>query len=259
MSKLQIGAQMYSVRNHCQTAEDLRDTLKMLKIMGYNICQLSGYNRAIAPEVVRDILAETQMKCVCTHIGYNEMEEDLDKVIAMHKTIGCDYPGIGGLPMEYRNPEGFVEFAKKASKIADKLADNGLHFIYHNHAFEFEKLWPVGKNGLELLMENSSANFQFELDVFWVQMGGGNPLDWIEKVRGRMDICHFKEMNGCRENKGVMAPIGMGNMNWKAIMDKCDDIGVKYALIEQDNAVEQGSMDCMWISYKNLVKLGGRF
>ena len=108
-------------------------------------------------------------------------------------------------------------------------------------------------------MENCSDAVQFELDLFWVQMGGGNPLDWIEKVRGRMDVVHFKEMNGSKENKGVIAPIGKGNMNWAAIMDKCDEIGVKYAMIEQDNAVSQGSLDCMLYSLNTLKKLGGRF
>ena len=259
MTKLQIGAQMYSLRDHCQNAEEMLAALKVLKAMGYNICQLSGHNREISAEQIRDMLDESGMSCVCTHIGFQEMEEDIDRVIREHKLWNCEYPGIGGLPVEFRTPEGYVEFAKRASKVAEKLQDNGLHFIYHNHAFEFERFEKVGKTGLELLMENCSPAVQFELDLYWVQMGGGNPLDWIEKVRGRMDVVHFKEMNGSRESRGVIAPIGKGNMNWAAIMAACDDIGVKYALIEQDNAVEQGSLDCMFYSLNTLKRLGGRF
>ena len=260
MSKLQIGAQLYSLRNHCQDADEMLLTLRALKAMGYNICQLSGYNREIPPEKLREMLDETGMTCVCTHISFQEMEEDLDKVIAYHRILGCDYPGIGGLPGEYRDkPEGYVEFAKKASPIAEKLRDNGMHFIYHNHAFEFTRFPKCGKNGLELIFDSASDALQFELDVYWVQMGGASPLDWIEKVRGRMDIVHFKEMNGSMKNVGEISAIGRGNMNWTAIMNACDDIGVKYALIEQDNAVEQGALDCMLFSLQTLKKLGGRF
>ena len=260
MTNFQIGAQMYSVRNHCQEADEMLMTMKALKAMGYNTCQLSGYNRAIPAEKLREMLDESGLTCVCTHITFQEMEEDLDKVIRYHQTLGCEYPGIGGLPGEYRtSPDGFLTFAEKASKIADRLLENGMHFIYHNHAFEFQRFEKVGKTGLELLFENSSPALQFELDVFWVQMGGASPLDWIEKVRGRMDIVHFKEMNGTAENRNVIAPIGKGNMNWTAIMKACDDIGVKHALIEQDNAVEQGSLDCMLYSLNTLKKLGGRF
>ena len=140
MTNLQIGAQMYSLRNHCQDADEMLRTLKALKAMGYNICQLSGYNRQIPAEKLREMLDEADMKCVCTHIGFAEMEEDLDKVIAYHKTLGCEYPGIGGLPGEYRDSaEGFKAFAEKATPIAKKLFDNGMHFIYHNHAFELTR------------------------------------------------------------------------------------------------------------------------
>ena len=259
MTKLQIGAQMYSLRDHCQNPEEMLAAMKVLKAMGYNICQLSGHSRDISAEQLRDMLEESGLSCACTHIGFGEMEEDIDKVIREHKLLGCEYPGIGGLPVEFRNPEGYIEFAKRASKVAEKLLDNGLHFIYHNHAFEFERFEKVGKTGLELLMENCSPAVQFELDLYWVQMGGGSPLEWIEKVRGRMEVVHFKEMNGSRESRGVIAPIGKGNMNWSALMAACDDIGVKYAMIEQDNAVEQGSLDCMFYSLNTLKRLGGRF
>ena len=121
MTNFQIGAQMYSVRDHCQEAGEMLQTMKALKAMGYNTCQLSGQNRAIPAEQLKDMLDESGLTCACTHISFQEMEEDLDKVIRFHKTLGCEYPGIGGLPGEYRaSPEGFVTFAEKASKIADK-------------------------------------------------------------------------------------------------------------------------------------------
>ena len=259
MTKLQIGAQMYTVRDHCTNAEDMLACMKQLKAIGYNTCQLSGHNKEIPAEQIRDMLEEAGLTCACTHIEFNEMEENIDKVIATHKLWKCEYPGIGGLPVEFRTPEGYIEFAKRASKVAEKLQDNGMHFIYHNHAFEFHRFAECGKTGLEMLLENCSDAVQFELDMFWVQMGGGSPVDWIEKVRGRMEVAHFKEMNGTVESRNVMAPIGDGNLNWTAIMKACDDIGVKFAMIEQDNAPETGSIECLEKSYKYLTSIGGRF
>ena len=115
------------------------------------------------------------------------METDTDKVIRDHKILGCDYPGIGGLPESFRgSAEGYIEFARRASRVAERLRDAGQHFIYHNHAFEFYRFSEVGKTGMELLMEHCSDAVQFELDTYWVQTGGGNVLEWIEKMRGRM-------------------------------------------------------------------------
>ena len=49
---------------------------------------------------LRDMLDESGLSCACTHIGFGEMEEDIDRVIREHKLLGCEYPGIGGLPVE---------------------------------------------------------------------------------------------------------------------------------------------------------------
>lgn len=259
MTKLQIGAQMFTVRDRCTDPENMLACMKQLKAIGYNTCQLSGHSKDITADQLKGMLEESGLTCACTHISFQEMEEDIDQVIRNHKLWNCAYPGIGGLPGEFRSPEGYIEFAKRASKVAEKLLDNGMHFIYHNHAFEFHRFAECGKTGLEMLLENCSDAVQFELDMFWVQMGGGNPVDWIEKVRGRMEVAHFKEMNGTVESGNVMAPIGAGNLNWPAIMKACDDIGVKYAMIEQDNAPDVGSVQCLEQSYKYLTSIGGRF
>lgn len=260
MTKIQIGAQMYSLRDHCQEEADMLQCMKALKAMGYNTCQLSGYNTAIPPEKLRDMLDESGLECVCTHTSFDAMREDVQKVIAYHKTLGCRYPGIGGLPAKYHDsPEGYKEFAGIANDLAKAFADADMRFIYHNHAFELHR-FDRGPSGLEILFDAFVPEMQFELDLYWVQMGGGSPIDWIEKVKGRMDVVHFKDMNGNPTNQGgIMVPIGEGNLNWPAIMDACDRTGVKYALIEQDNAPDTDSLDCMRRSIINLKAMGGRF
>ena len=257
MTSYPIGAQMYSLRDHMTDEKGIRDVLKAVKKMGYNVCQMSGFSREVAPEAIAEALSDAGMECGATHFGFADFEERPDEIVRIHKLWNCRYPGLGSMPDSYRaSAEGFAAFAKKASGIAERLADKGLHFIYHNHAFELVKFGSV--TGLDILMENSSPALQFELDLFWIQAGGGSPEDWIEKVRGRMDVVHFKEMVG-GSPLPVMAPIGDGNMNWPRLMQKCDDIGVKYAFIEQDNAVDTDSLACMERSIRYLSSIGGRF
>lgn len=260
MSKLQVGAQLYSIRDRCSNYEDMLSALKAIKAMGYNTCQVSGQSRDITFEQIRDILDEAELQCVCTHISYDDMVADLDQVIRNHKAIGCAYPGIGGLPERFRKgPDGYIAFAKEAGAIAEKLRDNGLTFIYHNHHFEFQRFDCCRKTGIELLLENAPDALQFELDVFWVQAAGASPLEWIEKVKGRMDIVHFKDMGYVSGSMFPMTPIGEGNINFAKIIEACDAIGVKHALVEQDNAVDTDSLKCMQVSHNNLKALGARF
>ncbi|NLG25305.1 MAG: sugar phosphate isomerase/epimerase [Clostridiales bacterium] len=259
MTNFVIGAQMYSVRDRCQNAGDMLAALGAIKAMGYNTCQLSGYNQDIAPEQVAGMLRASGVTCCATHVPFERMEDDFDRLVRQHKMWGCAYPGIGGLPAAYRgSEEGYREFARRANAISKKLLDHGMKFLYHNHAFEFYRFPGSRVSGMEILLNEAGEGFTFELDLFWVQAGGADPIDWIEKVAGRMDVVHLKEMNGS-EKPPLMAPMGEGNMNWPRILAALDSIGVQYGLVEQDNAVEGDSLDCMARSRAYLAGIGGRF
>ena len=237
MKNFVVGAQLYSVRSLTQTAESLKETLKSIKAMGYNTCQLSGQNREIPDEAVADMLAETGVRCVVTHNSMNDFEKALPELIARHKKWNCKYAGLGAMPADYRkDAEGFLCFANKASEIAAKLKDEGLVFVYHNHAFEFNRF--DGVTGMDILFDNFGDNAQFELDSFWIQAGGANPVDWFRKVNGRMEVAHFKDMRGTNDFNpvNVMVPVGEGNLNWKELKKACEETGVLYAEVEQDNA-----------------------
>lgn len=261
MKNFIIGAQLYSVRNLAQNAEDLKNTLKSLKEMGYNTCQLSGQSREIPDEVVRDLLLETGMTPVVTHNSMDDFDKHLDALIRRHKLWGVKYAGLGAMSGEYnKSAEGFKAFAAHVNGIAKTLASEGLTFVYHNHAFEFERF--DGVLGMDILFDNFCPEAQFELDTYWVQAGGCDPVEWIRKVDGRMDVGHFKDMSGANENgqHHKMVPIGSGNLNWKEIIRACEETGVKYIEIEQDNAADKACpLGEMKASIEYLKTMGVRF
>ena len=100
---------------------------------------------------------------------------------------------------------------------------------------------------------------QFELDSYWVQAGGANPVSWFRKVNGRMDVAHFKDMRGCDNFSPVqtMVPVGSGNLDWAALKLACEETAVKFAEVEQDNASDMDDpLSQMEISANNLKKMG---
>ena len=258
MTKLQFGLQLYSVRDHFQDKADQLDCLKQLKAMGYNVVQPAGYGAATAAEL-RDMLDQAGLTAPAIHIGYARIRDEFDAVVEEMKTLGVTYLGMG-MPKESYTAEGVVAFAKEASELGKKLAEHGLRLMYHNHAREFERLESTGKNYMEMLFENSDENLLFELDLFWVQRGGGNPIDYLNRFKGRMVTAHIKDMDGCAENCNVIAAIGKGNLNFKSIIPACDACDIQYVFIEQDNAPELGSIQCVHDSLDYLVaEVGGRF
>ncbi len=251
----QLGAQMFTVREYTKDTASLMQTFQKLSAIGYESVQVSGIGADIPVQAVADGLKENNLICAATHIGFNDCLADLDAVIAKHKAWGCEYVGVGMLPREYQNDAAGVErFAKEASDVADALAKEGLKFVYHNHHFEFRKF--DGKLGMDILMENSSRNFQFEIDTFWVQKGGSDVIQWLNKVAGRIDVVHFKDMaitDACEQR---MAYIGEGNLNWKGIIQTCKDIGIKWYMVEQDDCQGRDPFECLKNSREFLVPMG---
>jgi len=244
-----IVAQLYTVRQFTQNPEDVKKTLHKVKEIGYNAVQVSGFG-PIDPYHLRDLANEAGVKIVATHVPYNRMVNDFDALVNEHKLWDCKYVGLGSMPAEYRvGRDGFLKFAREASEIAKKFADKGLKFIYHNHKFEFEKF--NGVTGMEILLnETDPEAFGFEIDTYWVQAGGANPVEWIRKVAGRMDVIHFKEM-AIKEDKQVFAEVGEGNLNWNEILKACRDTDVKWYCVEQDTCPGD-PFDSLAISLRNL-------
>ena len=228
-----LGAQLYTVREFTQTPEGLDASLAKVSAIGYKNVQLSAQGKDIDPVFIRDALQKYNLVCHATHISFQEMKDDLDLVMKNHKLWGCPYIGVGAMPREYwTSAEGFVQFAKEANEIAEKLADNGQTFIYHNHNFEFQRF--DGKLGLDILIDNFNQYAQFEIDTYWVQAGGGDVCHYIRKMAGRMDIIHFKDMAIQPDRTQIYSEIGYGNLNWDAILPLVKEIGVKDAFVEQD-------------------------
>lgn len=255
MSQLKIAAQLYTLRDFLKTPEQIRETFKKVKEVGYSAVQVSGVGMMDQEKakVIKEAAEENQLTICATHVSFQELKDHIEWVVDFHKMWNCPYVGLGSMPIEYRNQEGYHSFAKEASQIGQILKEQGLCFIYHNHAFEFEKF--NGQRGMDILLKESDpATFHFELDTYWVQAGGGDPIEWIYKVDGRMPVVHFKDM-GIHDGKSVMMEIGEGNLNWIQIIKACEETGVKWAAIEQDICL-RNPFESLEVSLSYLKGLG---
>lgn len=233
MQQTTIAAQMYTLRDFTQTPEGLRAAFLKLQDIGYKAVQISAIG-PIDPQLVKQYADEAGLAICATHVSWDRLTNDLETLAAEHKLWNCQYIGLGGLPGEYQNSlEGYRTFARLASEIARTLKkEHGLQFIYHNHDFEFERVGGV--TGIEVLLGESDADvLGFELDLYWVQAGGGSPVDWVRKVQGRMQVVHLKDMAVIGRQQ-VFAEIGEGNMNYKDIIQACRETGVEWYVVEQD-------------------------
>jgi sugar phosphate isomerase/epimerase len=212
---------------------------------------------------LREIADENGLSIIVTHTPPDRILEDTDAVIREHQIMGCKHVGIGMMPAKYRDSgvEGVRAFLAEFEPAAQRLANQGLKLHYHNHGFEFER--HQGATWLEIMAEETDpARWGFIVDVFWVQYAGFSPARALEMLRGRIDVCHLKDMeivNVGPKAEQRMAPVMAGNLDWPSILKACEDTGIPYAMIEQDDAYGRDPFDELRISYNNLKNAGMTF
>ncbi|MCC2672824.1 MAG: Xylose isomerase protein barrel [Armatimonadetes bacterium] len=247
-----IAAQLYTLRDFLKTPEDIASTLHRVAEIGYGAVQLSSVG-PIDPQDLRNLCDREGLTICATHTNFDQLRDNLDAVVAEHRIYGCRYTAIPVPPVEYRNGEGYVRFAKEASEAARRAKEQGLIVGYHNHSWELEKF--DGRTGLEILYTESDPEvFTAEIDTYWIQHGGGDPAAWIRSVAGRSPLVHLKDMN-IRDKVQLMAEVGEGNLNWPAILAACKEAGVEWYIIEQD-ICERDPFESLAISLRNLRAMG---
>jgi sugar phosphate isomerase/epimerase len=129
--------------------------------------------------------------------------------------------------------------ANRAAALAKKA---GIQLSYHNHAFEFEPR-EGGKTGWEVLEAEFGPDMQFEVDVFWVKVGGVEPVDLIRKLSGRVSQVHLKDLKA-----GLSLPVfgsvpndafqelGDGIIPMEPILVAAKAAGVQHCHVEQDQS-----------------------
>ncbi len=254
MTQPRLGAQLYTVRQFCKALPEIAETLKKVADIGYTAIQISGFGPVDAHDVAK-VVADTGLTVASTHTAWPRFLNDLNAVIEEHRLWNCPHPAIGGLPQEYRDRQGLDRFLNELVPVAEKLAQAGMTFSYHNHNHELVRFGR--KTWLEMLYERADPkHLKAELDTYWIQAGGADPVAWIRRCAGRQPLLHLKDMAVTADREQRFAEIGEGNLNWPDILQAARQNGVEWCLIEQDECYERDPFESLAISYRNLRAMG---
>lgn len=251
---MQIGAQLYTLRDYCRNLEDFAETLKKVADIGYRTVQVSG-TCEYDPAWLKEQLDKTGLICPLTHYNTNRILSEPEATADAHAIFDCHYIGMGSLPGGTGGLAKIDEFIENVKKAGAVIAAKGGYVMYHNHHFEFGHD-ETGMTYLEKLAQSVPAELMgFTLDTYWVQVGGGSPVEWIEKLSGRLPCIHLKDL-AIVDKEQRMAAVGDGNINFAAVVEAAEKAGTKYAFVEQDNCYGEDPFACMKRSYEHLRSLG---
>lgn len=253
-TKIPLGLEMYSVRDHMQPAV-MFDTVRAVAKMGYECVEFYDPYRQWTTDYakeVRKLLDDLNLKCYSTHnSGAPSFTDGIQKAIDLNSILGSRYIVMASAPRIAPGIDGWKTVADMLTAAAEKMKSAKIQPGYHNHAGEFK---PIGNVlPLEVIARNTPKDVLMEFDVGTCVEVGYDPVKWIEANPGRIRAMHCKEWG---KAKLYTSLFGEGDCPWKPIFAAAEKVGVvEFYLIEQEQAPDQfvASQKC----YENFRKIHG--
>jgi len=232
MNLNQIGFQLYTCRDLLKTSAEIAKTLKRLRTIGYTAVEACGVS--VSDEELGKIIQQEGLVCVASHQDNETILSNPARVLENLQHLGCKLVGYSyPVGVDFGSAQAIQALISNLHRSGEFFKKSGYTLYYHNHQLEFRKL--DGKVILERIYEETSPDvLQGELDIYWVQYGGGDICAWIEKLAGRLPLIHLKDYQINAENIPQFCELGAGTLNLPQIIESAEKAGCKWFIVEQD-------------------------
>jgi sugar phosphate isomerase/epimerase len=223
-----IGVQLYTVRDLLE--KDFAGTLAALAAIGFREIEFAGYHGR-TPRAVREALQRAGLTAPAAHVPVASVRDELARLLEAARVIGHQYLVVAGLPERERTLDGYRAAADLFNRVGREVQAGGLQLAYHNHAFEFATV--DGHRPYDVLLERCDPrHVAFEMDLYWITVGGQDPLTYFARWPGRFPLVHVKDSSGPPDHR--MTDVGAGRIPWTAIFAHREQAGIRHAFIEHD-------------------------
>jgi sugar phosphate isomerase/epimerase len=233
-----LGIEAYTFR--VGFAMDPISTLDTIQRLGFT--EMEGNSAGMPPSTFKTLCEARGIEFESLGVGYDQLIKAPDSVAALAKILGAKFVMCAWVP---HKGSFNIDDAKKAvddfNRVGRKLKENGLVFCYHAHGYEFQNY----ENGslLDYIIKNTNPKWvSFEMDIFWIQFGGGNPVALLKQYGDRWKLMHLKDLRkGADKNPNGLTtpdndvPLGTGELDIPAILKEARKIGIKHYFIEDES------------------------
>jgi sugar phosphate isomerase/epimerase len=249
-----LGLQLYSLRD--QLKKDVPGTLKQVRDWGFE--EIEAYTD-FGPNIAGAI-KDAGLRCSAMHVGYDQLSKDMSGVLKGADALGVRTLINPYLPHKTRPFASREEIQKAAEDFASfstQCRAAGKRFAYHIHGQEFG---PAPEGTLfDVLAKESGPEVGFEADVFWVTVGGGDPVKLMAKYPGRFWFTHLKDMSKTappspkrEEYNDLNVVLGTGKIDIKGVVAAGAKAGVEMHYIEDESSSVLTQVPQSMAYYKSL-------
>ena len=188
-----VALQLYSVRN--LLAKDFAGTVRKVADIGYaGVEALTWFPGVTVADAARE-LKGLGLEVAAVHSGL-PVGEKRNEVIEQVRAFGCKRIISGLGPDNFKTLDGIKKSCDTFNEAGAFAMQNGMQLGIHNHWWEIE---PVGTVfPYQIMLERLDKSVFFELDVYWVKVGGLDPAKVVAELGARAPLLHIKDGPGIK-------------------------------------------------------------
>lgn len=234
-----LGIQLYTLRG--VLPKKPQETLNAVHAIGYQEAEATYAGL----DALFPMIEASGLKPVSIHLDSKLVTQGdpdaLSPIFDQLKKRGFSYAVFPYLPEPERGGIDVIKaVAGKLNAAGKKCRAAGMTFCYHNHAFEFAT--EKGATLFQVMLDNMDKDLvAIEADLFWVSVAGGDPVEFLEKMAGRVPLVHLKYKAAgtpvmYKESvpPATFKEVGSGVMDWPKVLRAAAAAKVEHYFVEQD-------------------------
>lgn len=197
---MKLGLQMWSIHDVC-LKEGIVRALEIVRDLGYEGFEFALNSRGtveevfgISPAEVKRALDANNVEGIGYHASSAKLFDNPDPIIRDCHELDVAYVGIGPAFYADRTPRRTqIELTKKVEKTAKRLKENGIQLQIHCAAYGYLRDYK-GRYTVDGMFEDIGLDYlQPQFDTAWMICGGVDPVEYLAKYKGYVDLVHFKD------------------------------------------------------------------
>jgi sugar phosphate isomerase/epimerase len=235
----EIALQLYSLRNEMR--EDMKGSHQLIADWGIKYIE-GGGTYGLELDEYKKFISGLGLSVIAVGADFKQLQENPQVIIDNAKAYGAKYATCFWIP--HTNGQFSIKETQEAIKVFNEagktLKDAGITLCYHPHGYEFQ---PYNNGTLFDELLKNAKNYNFNMDVFWVQMGGGDPLAIMKKYPKKFPLLHLKDRAigtpGSSDGRGDVETnvvLGTGDVDIYGLIKQAQKSGTKYLIIEDESS-----------------------
>jgi sugar phosphate isomerase/epimerase len=245
-----IAIQLYTVRDLLK--EDFEAVIRRIADIGYVGVETAGFPEGVSADQASALFSDCGLTVTASHMPL-PLGNDQQKVIKLAEQLGIQRIVSAYLPPEeYRDAASMKRTCTRLNEAQQVAAAHGLSFGVHNHWWEFQEadgLYPY-----QVWLEELDPAVFFELDIYWIQSAGVDPMEMVALFGERAPLLHIKDGPAGPETDASMVAVGEGTMEYAAIVPAAAE-HTQWLIVELDRCATD-MMVALEKSYQYLVGEG---